>query len=646
MTTPAPTAPAPADTLRDVFGFPEFREGQEPVVTRLLAGRSVLAIFPTGAGKSLCYQLPALLLDGLTLVISPLIALMKDQIDFLVSKGVAAARLDSSVGLDEWRQIHRDLGAGTLKLLYVAPERLANERFLQTLRRLNLSMLAVDEAHCISEWGHNFRPDYMKLAALAKDLNVPRVLALTATATPSVAKDIAAAFAIAEADVVQTGFYRPNLSLRVTPVKPHDRDEVLLQKLGERPRGPTIVYVTLQRTAEDVARLLDARGLPARAYHAGMDGEQRHAVQDWFMGSTDAVVVATIAFGMGIDKRDIRHVYHYNLPKSLENYAQEVGRAGRDGLPSTCDVLATAADATVLENFTYGDTPTPEAVAGLLQHLLHRDADTFDVSTYDLSGEFDVRPLVIETLLTYLELDGLIESTGPFYTEYKFQPLRSSAEMLEKFDPRRQAFLKKLLSRARKAKVWFTLDIDDAAAATGEPREKVVAAMNYLEEQGDLKLQVAGARHGYRIRRADADMEQLTQTLIDRFLAREARDIDRMNKVLAFANHQGCQTNYLLNYFGEHRPEPCGHCGWCKGERHGHLPDLPRKPLGDREAAMIRSLRGANPAALASARQMTKFLCGIGSPGLTRAKLSRHESFGVLAGVPFRDVLAFVEQSG
>src|SRR5918993_289503 len=194
---------AALDTLKQVFGFDAFRTGQEPVVEKLLDGQSVLAVFPTGAGKSMCYQLPALLLDGVTLVVSPLIALMKDQSDFLVSRGVAAARLDSSIGAAEARQVFSDLYGGRLKLLYVAPERMANERFLQTLRQLRVSMMAVDEAHCISEWGHNFRPDYLKLAKIVRDLGVTRVLALTATATPSVAKDIAKAFAIDEADVVR-----------------------------------------------------------------------------------------------------------------------------------------------------------------------------------------------------------------------------------------------------------------------------------------------------------------------------------------------------------------------------------------------------------------------------------------------------------
>ena len=285
MTTSTPDAPL--QTLQSVFGFDSFRDGQEPVVTRLLEGQSVVAIFPTGAGKSLCYQLPALLLDGVTLVVSPLIALMKDQIDFLVSRGVAAARLDSSIGAAEARQVFSDLYGGRLKLLYVAPERMGNERFLQTLRQLRVSMMAVDEAHCISEWGHNFRPDYLKLAKVVRDLGVPRVLALTATATPSVAKDIARAFSVADDAVVRTPFHRPNLELRVTPAAAGQRDGLLLWRLKSRPRGPTIVYVTLQKTAEDVAAALSDAGLASRCYHAGMDPEVRHEVQDWFMSSAD-----------------------------------------------------------------------------------------------------------------------------------------------------------------------------------------------------------------------------------------------------------------------------------------------------------------------------------------------------------------------
>src|SRR6478736_1076937 len=250
--------------LESRFGFDAFRPGQERVVEVLLAGRSALAVFPTGGGKSLCYQLPALLLGGMTVVVSPLIALMKDQIDFLQRSGIEAARLDSSLDAAEQRAIFDRLRSGSLKLLYVAPERFNNERFLAQLARARISVFAVDEAHCISEWGHNFRPDYLKLAERARDLAAERVLALTATATPAVVADIRAGFGIQESDAIVTGFYRPNLTLLTTPVTAAERAGLLVDRLRERPPGSTIVYVTLQRTALRVAELLAAQGVPAR----------------------------------------------------------------------------------------------------------------------------------------------------------------------------------------------------------------------------------------------------------------------------------------------------------------------------------------------------------------------------------------------
>jgi ATP-dependent DNA helicase RecQ len=635
--------PEPRDVLLETFGFPEFRDGQEAVVARLLAGKSVLAIFPTGGGKSICYQLPALMLDGLTLVVSPLIALMKDQLDFLKKRGVPAARLDSSLGVSEIRDVYIALRSGTLKMLYVSPERLANERFLQTLRTLKIALLAVDEAHCISEWGHNFRPDYLKLAALARDLHVGRVLGLTATAPPVVAGQIAAAFHMDPADIVRTGFYRPNLTLHLTPCRPQQADNLLARRLSERPSGATIIYVTLQRTAEDVAKRLCDHGVPAKPYHAGLESELRHTIQDWFMAAPHAVVVATIAFGMGIDKANIRYVYHYNLPKSLENYAQEVGRAGRDGLPSTCEVFVCPQDRIALENFVYGDTPTLEAVQGVVADVLGR-GETFDVSANELATEHDIRPLVVETLLTYLELLGVLAATGPFYNEYKFQAHRPSAEIFKDFDAKRAEFLKRIFSHATKAIKWLTLDVAAAATATGEKRDRIVTALNYLEEKGDLTLQVAGARQGYRLVDKARDVNALVAKLHTRFADRERRDIERLDAVLQLAGHDGCRTRRLATYFGDAPGPDCGHCDWCLGIRPGPLPVVEHRPLGEGERELVRSLRTEGHVALASPRQLTRFLCGLTSPATSKARLTtKHPSFGRLAGVSFRDVLKFVE---
>ena len=571
--------------LKEVFGFDGFRPGQEQAIRQLLAGDSSVAIFPTGSGKSLCYQLPALMLDGLTVVISPLIALMKDQIDFLRAKNICAARLDSSLGRDEAVQVYDDLRSGRTRLLYVSPERLANERFLQLLAQQKIALLAVDEAHCISSWGHNFRPDYLRIAALASRLKVERVLALTATATPEVVADIAEAFNVEPEHVVHTGFYRANLEINVTACEDRERHRVLVKKLSCHRGEPAIVYVTLQRTAEQVAAFLEDKGFSARAYHAGMTTEERTEVQEAFMGADDMIVVATIAFGMGIDKANIRGVYHFNLPQSLESYQQEIGRAGRDGLPAVCELLACRDDLVTLENFSYGDTPTEDAVRALTKELL-AGVDEIEVSVYDLSGRHDVRDLVVKTLLTYLELEGILQSTGPKYTEYKFQPQRPSQEILQQFDADRAQFLRSVFQQARKGKSWLTIDVAAASERLAQPRERIVAALDYLDQRGDIVLETAGVRFGYKVLKRVADLECLVRDMQEKFEMREDQDIERLRRVIELIESPHCYTQTLLEYFGEEHSK-CGHCGRCQGTPQQALPPAIGTTISNADRAAV-----------------------------------------------------------
>ena len=328
--------------LKKHFGYTAFRPLQEEIVRDALAGRDVFALMPTGGGKSLCFQLPALLRDGLTIVVSPLISLMKDQVDALQASGVAATFLNSALDGTQARSRLRGLYNGEFRLLYVAPERLMLESFIEKVKEWNVAQIAIDEAHCISEWGHDFRPEYRELAKLRSLLpNVP-IMALTATATERVRHDILQQLKLRDPQCYVASFDRPNLTYRVVPKSsPYDQ---LLEFLQSRPNDSGIVYCASRKTADSVAAKLNADGIPAKPYHAGLEAKERAQNQEMFLRDDVRVVSATIAFGMGINKPNVRFVVHYDLPKNIESYYQETGRAGRDGLPSDCVLLFSAGD--------------------------------------------------------------------------------------------------------------------------------------------------------------------------------------------------------------------------------------------------------------------------------------------------------------
>jgi len=651
-----PDSPSIAEfrtALREHFDHDTFRDGQQEVITSLMTGRSSLAVFPTGGGKSLCYQLPALLLDGITLVVSPLIALMKDQVDALQSKNLPAARLDSTLSAEETHALYQDLDEGKIKILYIAPERLANEKFRHRLETHTISLLAIDEAHCISEWGHNFRPDYLKLTRFAKDLKVERVLCLTATATPKVSHDICNHFQITKDDNHQLTFYRPNLHLSVTPLADNDRKNHLLKKLQHAPAQSTIVYCTLQFGAESLASFLNKNGITARPYHAGLRPEVRSEIQEQFMSGETPVICATIAFGMGIDKANIRAIYHYNLPKSLENYTQEIGRAGRDGETAHCELLACRDDLRVLANFTYGDTPQADALRSILRLLLDQSGE-FDISIYELSRAHDIRPLVINTLLTYLEIDGYLVATAPFYASYKVRFNRSRERLLAGCGPHQKALLEILFPPAKNDNWWREIDPDEISRASGKTRKEISQLLTELETLGDLIVKPSKVRQGYRLLKKPDSLADLTNRLIQLFQQRETSDLARLTEVVDHALSTRCLYQSLLSHFGEEL-EPCGHCSRCRGDSPpDDLPVSESPEPSSEDLAVIQELIHQKHPGLRSPRQLARFLCGMTSPatsyywylpegGRKKQRITNHDAYALLETYHFQDVLSHCE---
>lgn len=350
------TAALAVGTLERYFGFREFRPGQLPVVEALAEGKDALVIMPTGGGKSLCYQLPALMLDGVTLVVSPLIALMKDQVDALDRRGIPAAVINSTLSLPEQRDRLRQMREGAFKLVYIAPERFRSEAFCNSLREVPVALFAIDEAHCLSQWGHDFRPDYLRLGQARTALGNPQTAAFTATATPEVRQDIVKTLGLVDPFVTVTGFSRANLSFRVTECPSHAKKYQRIESLIEE-HGTGIIYCATRKRVEEVSDSLRALKVSLVSYHGGMDDREREEAQDAFLSRRKDIAVATNAFGMGIDRSDVRFVAHFEVPGSPEAYYQEAGRAGRDGEPGVCELLFNYADTSTQEFFLEGANP-------------------------------------------------------------------------------------------------------------------------------------------------------------------------------------------------------------------------------------------------------------------------------------------------
>jgi ATP-dependent DNA helicase RecQ len=571
----------PAQTLQDArvalkehFGYPAFRPGQEAAVESVLAGRDTLVVLPTGGGKSLCYQVPALILPKLTVVISPLISLMKDQVDALAARGLPATFVNSTLSSSQISDRIARAIRGDVKLLYVAPERFDFGSTAERLRDAGVSLLAVDEAHCISEWGHDFRPSYLRISQVRDRLGSPPTVALTATATPHVRTDIVAQLKLDSPTTIITGFDRKNLSYHVLPTRSDtDKDDALVHLLRTA-EGLAVVYASTRKAVERIAALLERARIPAAAYHAGLDDERRHDVQDAFMTEKVRAIVATNAFGMGIDKANVRLVIHYAMPGTLEAYYQEAGRAGRDGKPAACYLLHAFPDRFTHEFFIKGNYPERPLVEEVYD-VLRKSADQ--------SGGVDASPDEIAMRLKAKASGRDVESSLRVLTQagaYRAEQ-DTSARVLVRLMATPERIKRELGAGGRDSlelgilrAMWRVagsaleegapIDLDGLPPGFGGG-QGAMPLLDALQSRQFLEWKRCGSGATLTAPRKPLSAFPIDWALLDR---RRKADLQKLDAMQQYAYTKGCRRGFVLRYFGDPAARTsCGGCDNCLGTR-------------------------------------------------------------------------------
>lgn len=568
-----PTLEQARETLRRSFGYDAFRAGQELAVGAVLDGRDTLVILPTGGGKSLCYQVPALLLPGLTVVLSPLISLMKDQVDALNARGLPAAYINSTLSAGQVSERMAQAQRGELKMLYVAPERFDQGSTAERLRHIGVSLLAVDEAHCVSEWGHDFRPSYLRIHDVRQQLGNPPAVALTATATPEVREDIARQLRLVRPVTVITGFDRQNLHYHVVPTRTEaEKDDAMVRTLTER-EGPAVVYASTRRSVERITGVLERAHISVVGYHAGLDDAHRHEVQDAFMREQVRAIVATNAFGMGIDKPNVRLVIHHSMPGTLEAYYQEAGRAGRDGKHSDCVLLHAFPDRFTHEFFiksAYPERPLVERVYAQLS----READRTGMvasSARDLLSLLPgkVSDREVESAFRVLARAGALVAEADAQSRVFIRLLASPERIRRELPPGQGMELELLRALWRAVGKAITrgalVDVDGLPPGFGGA-SGVFPLLDHLQSRQFLVWERTGG--GNRLTRPGEPLSSFRVDWegVDR---RRRGELSKLEAVQRYAYTNGCRRAFVLRYFGDAAAgSACSGCDNCLGISH------------------------------------------------------------------------------
>ncbi len=558
--------------LKKHFSYNKFKAGQEKAVKSLLNKEDTVVVLPTGGGKSLIYQLSALAFEGVTIVVSPLISLMKDQVDSLNKLNIPATYINSSLSLMESENRLEGIENGRYKLIYVAPERFYNKNFINILKQIKVSLFAIDEAHCISQWGHDFRPSYMRLSQVISSIGSPTVVALTATATPEVRDDIAKQLNLGDDyNLIISGFARENLHFAAVEASDWQKVTLITDAVKGAQDSSGIVYVGTRAKADELVEKLNTEGVQASTYHAGMDAESREWVQNNFLNDNIKVVVATNAFGLGINKKDVRFVIHHDIPGTLEAYYQEAGRAGRDGKPSFCLLFFSPKDRYLREFFIKGDNPSPRTIMKIYEILLdfsHEQESKKILFTYsDLASRLSeqVPEMAVGTGIKILEKEGIIqrnkEKNGSAYLRAKVldNQLKDAVSSRAK---KQHEILDKLLDIYQdEFRNGWNFSVEDLAQNLGVKKNSVTRLIKNLQEQ-DL-VEYKPPFKGTELEIID-DSSDLSDSINFKVLEEKLNNsYEKLDKMENYVYNVFCRQKYILEYFGDPEKKDCGKCDNC-----------------------------------------------------------------------------------